>query len=121
MLKGTYPKVLVFALAAVLVILLSVSVLSQQQGPPYPMEGGNQPGPPMQGPMGPGMMQQNQQGGMGMPMMQRMGGSAAVAATADYVYVVQGSTLYQFSAKTLKMENKAELTTSTTRSQPATK
>lgn len=47
---------------------------------------------------------------MGMPVMGGMGsGTPAIAATAEYVYVVQGTTLYQFSAKTLKQLNKAEL------------
>lgn len=38
------------------------------------------------------------------------GGTPAIAAAGDYVYVVQGNTLYQFSARTLKLVNKAELT-----------
>lgn len=135
MLRSTKSKVLVIVLAVVLVGLASVAVLSQQNNPPmgYPgQDQGNPPPYPGQGQMnpgqmGPGPMGPNQPGGqgygggMGMPMMGRMGGSAAIAATADYVYVVQGTTLYQFSAKTLKLENKAELTTSTARSQnPAT-
>jgi hypothetical protein len=37
------------------------------------------------------------------------GGSPAIAASGEYVYVVQGNTLYQFSARTLKLVNKAEL------------
>ena len=121
MLKSKRAKVLMVVLAAILVVAASVAVLSQQypgdqgqgnmppqgqygQGPP-PMPQGqmgpNQMGPGMQGGFGGGRM------GMGMPMMG--GGTSAIAATAEYVYVVQGNTLYQFSAKTLKQVNKAEL------------
>jgi len=44
------------------------------------------------------------------------GGTPAIAASGEYVYVVQGNTLYQFSARTLKLVNKAELTS--TQSKP---
>jgi len=36
------------------------------------------------------------------------GGSPAIAAAGEYIYVVQGNTLYQFSARTLKLANKTE-------------
>lgn len=67
-------------------------------GPGGPMMG---PGGPMMGPGG-GMMG----GGMGMGMM---GNMPAIAATSEYVYVVQGNMLYQYNAKTLKLANKEEL------------
>jgi hypothetical protein len=125
MLKSTRAKVFVVVIAVALIVAGSVAVLSQQNPPPYPnMQGGQ--GQPGMGPQGqPGMPGQGQGqmgpggyggGGMGMQMMGR-GNSVAIAATSEYVYVVQGTTLYQFSAKTLKQENKAELSTSGTRNQ----
>ena len=130
MLKSKRAKVLVIVLAGVLVLAASVAVLSQQYpgdqgqgnmppqgqyGQPMPQGPGGQMGPG--GPMGP-----NQPGGFGgggrMGMMG--GGTSAIAATAEYVYVVQGNTLYQFSAKTLKLANKAELATTGTRNQAPT-
>ena len=119
MLKSKRAKVLVVMLAAALVVSASVAVLSQGNPPmpQYPGMEGNQP-PMPQGQMGPNQMGPGGYGGggMGMQMMGR-GNSVAIAATSEYVYVVQGTTLYQFSAKTLKQENKAELSTSGTRSQ----
>jgi len=35
-------------------------------------------------------------------------GSAAITAAGEYIYVVQGNTLYQFSARTLKLVNRTE-------------
>ena len=117
MLKSRKAQVLAVVLTAALIVCISVAVLSQQvpQNPQFPPMngGGNQPPPgmppPGQGQMGPGM--QGGYGGGRMPMMgMGMGsGTAAIAATSEYVYVVQGNTLYQFSAKTLKQTNKAEL------------
>lgn len=49
----------------------------------------------------------------------RSWGTASVAAYGDYVYVVQGNTLYQFSAKSLKLVNKTELPTIELMSQPS--
>lgn len=40
------------------------------------------------------------------------GGSVAIATTQDYVYVVKGNTLYQFSARNLRFLKKAELAAS---------
>lgn len=127
MLQSKRAKVLVVVLAAALVVAASVAVLSQQypsdqgQGNMPPQGQYGQGPPPM--PQGPGQMGPNQPGGfggggrmgMGMPMMG--GGTPAIVATAEYVYVVQGNTLYQFSAKTLKLANKAELTSGNPRGQ----
>ena len=48
-----------------------------------------------------------QGGGGGM----RAGSSASVAASGNYVYVVSGNTLYQFSVDGLKLVSKATLPT----------
>ena len=106
MLKSKRAKVLVVMLAAALVVSASVAVLSQGN-PPMPQGPGGQMGPGQMGPNQPGGFGGGGRMGMGMPMMG--GGTSAIAATAEYVYVVQGNTLYQFSAKTLKQVNKAEL------------
>ena len=50
------------------------------------------------------------------PMMgMASSGAAAIAAAGEYVYVVQGNTLYQFSARTLKLVNKTEFVQTTNR------
>ena len=126
MLKSKRARVLVIVLAAVLVLAASVAVLSQQ-GYPGGQGQGNQPPMPGQGQMGPGQMgpggpmgpNQMGPGGGGMGMMGRSN-SVAIAATTEYVYVVQGNTLYQFSAKTLKQVNKAELSSISTPNQAPT-
>ncbi|MFA6562034.1 MAG: hypothetical protein WCV00_09040 [Verrucomicrobiia bacterium] len=38
-----------------------------------------------------------------------MGMQAQMAATADYVFILRGNTLYKYDAKTLKLEGKAEV------------
>jgi hypothetical protein len=61
---------------------------------------------------GPGMMNPGMGGpgmGMGMPGMGRMGEPPVMVATADYVYVLRGNTLYQFSAKDLTQLHKVTL------------
>ncbi|MCX6361616.1 MAG: hypothetical protein NT029_17570 [Armatimonadetes bacterium] len=98
-----------------------------------PMQGGMMQGDPMQGGMmqgGPGMgpgMGQGMPGmggpgmgqgmpGMGgpgmmgmMPGMGRPGQAPVMVATAEYVYILRGNTLFQFSAKELKLLNKVTL------------
>jgi hypothetical protein len=87
--------------------------------PPMPQMPSGGPGPGPMGPMGPmpggpGMMMQNMQN-----MCPMMGGPSAMAVADGYVYVLKGNTLYQFSAKTLKLANKAELPAPTPPAPPA--
>jgi hypothetical protein len=49
--------------------------------------------------------------GQGGGMMRMGGGSSSVAASGNYVYVVSGNTLYQFSADGLKLVTKTTLPT----------
>lgn len=85
-----------------------------------PMEGGmgqgmgmgmGQGGPGMGGPgMGQGMPGMGGPGMMGMmPGMGRPGQAPVMVATAEYVYILRGNTLFQFSAKELKLLNKVTL------------
>jgi hypothetical protein len=78
----------------------------------------NQPGGPGMGPGGPGG--NNPGGGYGGRnsggtggnrggFTGGFGGGASVSANAEFVYVVRGSTLYQFSAKDLALVRKTEL------------
>lgn len=97
--------VFILAVAAVTVIIVAINPAAAQappQGPPP----GNQMGgmqPMMQGGMG----------GMGGGMQPMMPGGMcvmnAIAVSGEYVYVVRGNTLYQFSAKTLKPVNKTPI------------
>ena len=100
--------VLALAVAATVVWLGRQSPAAAQVPDMPPAMDDGQLGPPS--PMHPGMMPPG--GGYGgyrpMPIM---GGAAAIAAAGEYVYVVQGNTLYQFSANTLKLRNKAQLAT----------
>ena len=45
----------------------------------------------------------------GRPMRMVGGGTASVAAAGDYVYVVRGSTLYQFKASGLELVTQKDL------------
>lgn len=78
-----------------------------------PQDGGPGVGVPGAGPQGmgaPGMGGQRMGGpGMGGPNMGRPMAPPVMVATADYVYVLRGNTLYQFSAKDLKRLNTATL------------
>jgi hypothetical protein len=113
----------------------SRSIQIAQGGPMQgdPMQGGMMQGDPMQGGMmqggpgmgpgmgGPGMGQGGPGMGQGMPGMGgpgmmgmmpgmgRPGQTPVMVATAEYVYILRGNTLYQFSAKELKLLNKVTL------------
>ncbi|MGB9587408.1 MAG: hypothetical protein ACPL7O_04440 [Armatimonadota bacterium] len=137
MLKGTQGKVIVGLLiltvvvGAVLAITIKPRTASAQMPPsmadevpppdmvPPPPDGQE---PPQPGRM-PGAMPNRSNRTPGSPSQMftsvgRIGysGTPAIAASGEYVYVVQGNTLYQFSARTLKLVNKAELTS--TQSKP---
>ena len=109
MLLSKKRKITVGLIVLALVVAASAAVLSKSdpvvaQVPPSMGEGAPQSPPggfAGRAPMGPSPMM-----GMGMGMM---GGMPAIAATESYVYVVQGGTLYQFSAKTLKQVKKTQL------------
>jgi hypothetical protein len=121
MFRNRQGKVLLCFLALALVVAAVAITASrsraQIQMPPGMGEGMEPPPPDGRMPR-PGMPGMQPYPGFNMPppMMGGMSSGVAIAATADYVYVVQGNTVYQFSAKTLKMVNKAELASTT--SQP---
>ncbi len=79
--------------------------------PRGPEDRPQRPGPPA----GPGQREfrfpgLGRPGGSGpMPMGPAGGGSVALAAHGDYVYVLRGNTLYQFAAEDLKLLNKVRL------------
>jgi len=56
---------------------------------------------------------EGREGGQGarreQPFRPMMGMQAQMAATADYVFILRGNTLYKYDAKTLKLEGKAEV------------
>ena len=115
-------KILVGLLVLALAVVATAVILSRPdpavaQAPAMPGMDQGMPVPPRPpgGAMMPGMpggpMMQPMPGYGGGMMGGMMGGMPAIAASGDYVYVVQGNTLYQFSAKTLKLVNKAQLTT----------
>jgi hypothetical protein len=87
-------------MAAGLVTLSAAGWLCAQEAerPPRPPQGEGREG-------GPGFGRGQQQF---RPMM-GMGMQASMAATADYVFILRGNTLYKYDVKTLKMEGKAEL------------
>ena len=109
MLLSKKRRITVGLIVLALVVAASAAVLSKSdpvvaQVPPGMGEGAPQRPPggfAGRAPMGPSPMM-----GMGMGMMS---GMPAIAATESYVYVVQGNTLYQFSAKTLKQVKKTQL------------
>lgn len=90
--------VLVLAVAAVAAIFAVINPASAQAPTVNPPQ---TQGPPQMGSY-PG-------GTMGMPMPMMMGGPTAIAVSGEYVYITQGNTLYQFSAKTLKLENRTPI------------
>jgi hypothetical protein len=69
-------------------------------------EGDRPPRPPQGG--------EGREGGPGFGRGQQqfrpmMGMQAQMAATADYVFILRGNTLYKYDVKTLKLEGKAEV------------
>ncbi len=83
---------------ASVVALSAAGWLNAQEAerPPRPPQGeGRETG------AGSGRGQQQFRPMMGMP--------AQMAATADYVFILRGNTLYKYDAKTLKLEGKAEV------------
>jgi hypothetical protein len=84
------------------VTLSAAGWLCAQEGdrPPRPPQGGEG----REG--GPGFGRGQQQF---RPMMGMMGMQAQMAATADYVFILRGNTLYKYDVKTLKLEGKAEV------------
>lgn len=87
-------------MVASVVALSTAGWLGAQEGerPPRPPQSEGREG-------GPGFGRSQQQFrpmvGMGMP--------AQMAATADYVFILRGNTLYKYDVKTLKLEGKAEV------------
>ncbi len=77
-------------------------VVAVQPGQPLPPPPGPVPGQPPAG-----------RPGFGQPLpglAERVAlGQVAIAANNEYVYVVRGGTLYQFSARDLRLMNSAEL------------
>ncbi|MBI5683823.1 MAG: hypothetical protein HZC54_01960 [Verrucomicrobia bacterium] len=68
----------------------------EAERPPRPPQGEGREG-------GPG-------GGRGQQQFRpMMGAPAQMAATADYVFILRGNTLYKYDVKTLKLEGKAEV------------
>lgn len=91
-------------------------VVAAQPGqpmPPPPGFGQPPPGQPMPPPPGFGQPPAPRQPFPGQPLPgigERLAlGQVAVAANNEYVYVVRGNMLYQFSAKDLKLLNSTEL------------
>lgn len=116
MFNNEHGKALVILLTVILIMIL-VAGASRYMPAVAQMMGDDSAAGPMQG-MQPGM--QGMPGGMmgGMPgmMMPGMPGmmqppSASIAVADGYVYVVQGNTLYQYNAKTLKLANKTNIAT----------
>ena len=75
-------------------VLAAAGWLYAQDGGQRPPQGGDGPGG-----QGPG------RGQMFRPMMM----PAQMVATADYVFIVRGNTLYKYDIKELKLQGKAEL------------
>ena len=79
-------------------------MMNPGMGGGMPGMGGGMPG------MGGGMPGGGMPGmGMGMPGMGRMGETPVMVATGEYVYVLRGNTLYQFSARDLTQLHKVTL------------
>jgi len=137
MLKSTQGKVVVGLLILTVVIgaILAVTVKPRTASAQMPPSMVDEVPPPDMVPPPPDGQEPPQPGRMPGPMPNRSnrtpgspsqmftsvgrigyGGTPAIAASGEYVYVVQGNTLYQFSARTLKLVNKAELTS--TQSKP---
>ncbi|MGQ9487918.1 MAG: hypothetical protein ACUVTY_08755 [Armatimonadota bacterium] len=97
----------VVAIVAVLALWQRTQAQVEVPAVPNPPVVAAQPGQPLPPPPGPG------QPFPGQPfpgIAERVAlGQVAVAANNEYVYVVRGNMLYQFSAKDLKLINSAEL------------
>lgn len=106
---------MVVALGAVLALWQRTQ--AQIEVPPVPNDiVAMQPGQPLPPPPGPGMQPGPPPVGQPFPGQPLPGigerialGQVAVAANSEYVYVVRGNVLYQFSAKTLELLKSAEL------------
>ncbi len=106
---------IVVALGAVLVLWQRTQ--AQIEVPPVPNDMvAMQPGQPLPPPPGPGMPPGPPPAGQPFPGQPLPGigerialGQVAVAANSEYVYVVRGNMLYQFSAKTLELVKSTEL------------
>jgi hypothetical protein len=70
----------------------------EAERPPRPPQGEGREGGPG---FGRGQQQFRPMMGMGMP--------ASMAATADFIFILRGNTLYKYDVKTLKLEGKAEV------------
>jgi len=94
-------------MAAGIVALSAAGWLCAQEGerPPRPPQGGGE---------GPGGGQGFGRGQQQFRPMMGMGMQAQMAATADYVFILRGNTLYKYDVKTLKLEGKAEVEMPTT-------
>ena len=103
---------LVLAAAAVLAVVAVFRAAPALGQPERPPEGQTQPGqrPPQFPPEGSGGFQPGGPG-PGGPARSGLfgGGSAAMAAQGEYVYVVRGNTLYQFQVKGLTLVKKVTL------------
>ncbi len=117
MLKSTNGRALVALLVVALIVIAAAVAISKTgdqvaQAPPMPPGaggyGGQPAGPPPGGP-GPGGMGGMMSGGMRPGMMGGGMSMPAITAAGEYIYVVQGNTIYQYNAKTLKFVNKAPL------------
>jgi len=100
----------VVALSAVLVFWQRTQ--AQIEVPPVPNDRvAMQPGQPLPPPPGPGVPPGQPFPGQPVPGIgERIAlGQVAVAANSEYVYVVRGNMLYQFSAKSLELIKSAEL------------
>lgn len=85
---------------------------AQIEAPPAPNDRvAMQPGQPLPPPPGPGIPPGPPPAGQPFPGVgERLAlGQVAIAANSDYVYVVRGNMLYQFSAKTLELVKSVEL------------
>ena len=113
MIRNRNGRIVIGAILVAVVLVAGVLLFCRlqsayAQAPPPPP---GQPGQPPQGmPPTPGMEGRPfNMGPRSMMMPGMMGGPAAITAAGESVYVVQGNTLYQFNAKTLKLTNKAQL------------
>lgn len=111
--RTAWQNRLVWALSVV-VLIASVLMLwqktqAQLEMPPAPGDvvAMQPPGQPVPPPPGPGQPFPGQPfPGIGERLAL---GQVAIAANSDYVYVVRGNMLYQFSAKTLELVKSTEL------------
>lgn len=112
--QNRFVWVLGLVVAVVALVALWQKTQAQVEVPavPNPPMVAAQPGQPLPPPPGPGQPMPGQPfPGQPFPgIADRLAlGQVAVAANNEYVYVVRGNMLYQFSAKDLKLINSAEL------------